>query len=155
MTMKNRITSWLPVILWMSIIFFLSSQVADESSQLSSGITAFVMSLIEKIIPKTTLDLEFLHFLVRKNAHFFAYLLLGLLARRAFYREGKRGLELFGLSLLVCALYASSDELHQLFVPGRACQLRDVLIDSSGATLGLVVMQWLQGIRRKEHPTTA
>lgn len=152
---KYKISSWFPVILWMSIIFFLSSQVADESSQLSSGITAFVMNLMEKIIPKTIFDLEFLHFLVRKNAHFIAYLILGLLSLRAFKREGLTGVPLFSLSLLICVLYASSDEYHQLFVPGRSCQLRDVLIDSAGATTGLLIVKGISGLRkRKSNPVT-
>ena len=48
---------------------------------------------------------------------------------------------MIGLSLLVCVLYAISDELHQLFVSGRGAQVKDVLIDSAGATVG-VCLYW-------------
>ena len=41
------------------------------------------------------------------------------------------------LSLLICFLYACSDEIHQLFVPGRSGEARDVLIDTLGACLGV------------------
>ena len=44
---------------------------------------------------------------------------------------------MIGLSFLVCVLYAISDEVHQLFVPGRGAQVKDVFIDSAGAIVGV------------------
>ena len=44
-------------------------------------------------------------------------------------------------SLWTCALYAVSDEIHQLFVSGRSCQLTDVLLDSAGAFVGHLLYQ--------------
>lgn len=44
------------------------------------------------------------------------------------------------VSWIICTLYAGTDELHQYFVPGRACSLRDVCIDSAGALLGVLIM---------------
>ena len=44
---------------------------------------------------------------------------------------------MIGLSLFVCVLYAISDEVHQLFVSGRGAQVKDVLIDSAGAIVGV------------------
>ncbi len=41
------------------------------------------------------------------------------------------------LSILICIIYATSDEIHQILVPGRACQIRDVLIDSIGSITGV------------------
>ena len=42
-------------------------------------------------------------------------------------------------SLLICILYATSDELHQVFIPGRGAQVKDVIIDSAGACVGILV----------------
>ncbi len=42
-------------------------------------------------------------------------------------------------SCAVCLLYAASDEIHQLFVPGRSGEVRDVMIDFSGAVLGIAL----------------
>ena len=44
------------------------------------------------------------------------------------------------LAFLICVIYAISDEIHQLFVPGRAGQVRDVLIDSAGSLLGIIIV---------------
>lgn len=48
------------------------------------------------------------------------------------------GYQTIGLALLICVLYAISDEIHQHFVPGRGAQVKDVLIDSAGASVGIV-----------------
>ena len=78
---------------------------------------------------------------IRKLAHFTAYLILGVLVYNLLlcYFTNKKSLI---LSLIICLLYAISDEIHQMFVPGRAGQIRDVLIDFSGTTLG-VISVWL------------
>lgn len=48
------------------------------------------------------------------------------------------GLKSF-LAIIICILYATSDELHQLFVMGRSCELRDVFIDSLGSVSGIII----------------
>lgn len=138
--MKHRIgsiLSWAAVIFWMAFIFFLSAQVAEQSSQLSTGITEAIVGIIRKLIPNAELDLNSFNHFVRKNAHFMAYLVLGLLTSNALGKNKlhrcKRGL----FALLICVLYAISDEVHQLFVPGRGGQAADVLIDSVGALFGV------------------
>ncbi|OUL07904.1 hypothetical protein B0533_11730 [Sedimentibacter sp. SX930] len=79
--------------------------------------------------------------LMRKSAHFIAYLILGFLVSHAMKNEvspaspWKRR----GISLLLCVGYAISDEFHQQFVPGRGPLLKDVLIDTSGAALGILL----------------
>lgn len=40
---------------------------------------------------------------------------------------------------LTGALYAASDEFHQLFVPGRSGQISDVLLDSAGVCFGVLL----------------
>ncbi|ERJ11273.1 VanZ family protein [Haloplasma contractile] len=134
------VISWGLVLLWMAVIFYLSAQVADESSQLSSGITEVVGNTIQRILP-FKFDSEHLHFLIRKGAHFTAYFILGLLTINAFRVSGLNRKQDIQTALLVCILYAISDEIHQLYVPGRSGQVTDVLIDSAGAVTGLGVYQ--------------
>ncbi len=43
------------------------------------------------------------------------------------------------MSILLSFLYACTDELHQVFVPGRSAQFRDVLIDTLGASFGAII----------------
>lgn len=129
--------SWTAVIVWMILIFNLSSQVAKESNSLSKGITEIVIETIEKATQKTDFDVSKFNSLLRKNAHFFVYLVLGILVMNAIRRSGLYGVRGFILVLGICILYAISDEVHQLFVPGRGPQVEDVLIDSVGTIVGV------------------
>lgn len=131
--------AWLLALAWMLLIFRLSGQVAEESSRLSSGLTEVIVDTIARVAPNADWDLEGFHRFVRKNAHFFAYLILGVLVRFALGRSGVRGRKGIAVAWAVCVLYATSDEIHQLSVPGRSGQVGDVLIDSAGAALGLAL----------------
>lgn len=132
-----KLMSWVAVFLGMLLIFNLSSQVAEQSNQLSRGLTEFIVKAVEKIIPGAGLDEGNINHALRKSAHFFAYLLLGVLAINALRRSGMHGLRCVILALGICVLYAVTDEVHQLFIPGRGGQLQDVIIDSIGAGAGI------------------
>lgn len=151
----TKVISWMAVVAWMVVIFLLSHQPADASSQLSSGITAYVLKVINTIIPSLHLELAKFGFFIRKAAHFTAYFLLGILLLQAFRRSEIDGIIGFLLAFGIAVLYAISDEVHQLFVVGRSGEVRDVLIDSAGAMTGIVVyllvIMWWQ--RRKNKQT--
>lgn len=82
------------------------------------------------------------HFYVRKAAHVSEYAVLAALFYRALVNTILRGRALIsaGIVLLVCSLYAITDEFHQSFVPSRTASARDVAIDSVGALLGLLII---------------
>lgn len=77
----KKINSWIPVLIWMGVIFYLSHQPASESSELSASLAATILYMIEVIIP---VDPDYFHHFVRKSAHFFAYFILGILVVNAF-----------------------------------------------------------------------
>ena len=83
-----------------------------------------------------------LEFLVRKLAHAVEYgvlaVLLGITIR--FSRRWNQKWQI--KTIILCWLYACTDEFHQLFVPGRAGQVRDVIIDTVGAIFAVLVI-WL------------
>lgn len=133
--------SWGMVIAWMAVIFSFSAQQATDSGNLSGSILIFIMKVISFLLPTIEVNQSFLHLLIRKGAHFSVYLILGILTSNALRLNGVSGIKQFGFSLLICALYAMSDEFHQSFVPGRGPSLQDVLIDSSGATVGILLYQ--------------
>lgn len=135
--MMRKVISWLLVILWMALIFYLSHQPATESNNLSTGITERIVAIIERVTSDIDFDVSNFNNIVRKNAHFFAYLVLGMLLSNALSSNGITGSRRFLIALAICVLYAISDEIHQLFIPGRAGQVRDVIIDSAGATVGI------------------
>jgi VanZ family protein len=155
MNNKLRIASWIPAAVWMLIIFSLSAQPALASNSLSRGVTKIIVETVGKIIP---LDIEmstlndivsqFNHF-VRKFAHFSAYAVLGVLVSFALLRNEMKGKRAFVLTLAICIIFAVSDELHQLFVPGRGCQLKDVIIDTAGAVSGTAIYNTVSILRTK------
>lgn len=127
------------VIGWCAIIFSLSAQNSEESTQTSGGV---IEAVCEFVVPEfddftgheRTEFIEKLQFTVRKSAHFTAYAILGFLSWFALYgfKKGYRYAAAVGFSFL----YACSDEIHQYFVPGRSSEFRDVLIDTGGAAVG-------------------
>ncbi|WP_202709629.1 VanZ family protein [Sporosalibacterium faouarense] len=142
--MKSRnkfviIIYWLAVFLWMLLIFNMSSKVAEESNKLSKGITEIVIEKVDSINPDNKFDVDSLNHIIRKNAHFFSYLVLGVLVINALRRSGASSYKSIILSLAICITYAISDEFHQAFVPGRGPQIKDVFIDSFGATIGVSI----------------
>jgi VanZ family protein len=134
---RNVILSWTAVVLWLVLIFYLSSQPAEESNGLSKSVTKIIVETVEKIVDvKEDINMvdRFNH-LVRKYAHFMSYLILGILVNNALVVSNVN--KTFKYSLLFCIVYAISDEFHQLFVPGRGAQISDVIIDSFGAFFGI------------------
>lgn len=129
--MKIKINPWLLVFLWMALIFYLSHQPATKSNGLSKGTTEIILETVEKIAPKVGINKRNFNHLLRKNAHFFAYLVLVILVANGLRSSGVGGYRAIGLALLICIIYAISDEVHQLFVPGRGGQVKDVIIDST------------------------
>lgn len=127
---------WMAVVVWMGVIFYLSHQPGNESSHLSSGISDAIIQTMQTVLPFISIDEAFFHHLIRKSAHFTAYFLLGMLVVHALKVPFKKG---FIYALVICMLYATSDEVHQLFIPGRSGEVRDVLIDSAGAATGIGV----------------
>lgn len=122
-----RALSWAAVALCAGVIFYLSHQQASESQELSSSLRD---GLLSRIFDALGMSEDAL----RTFAHWLEYCGLGLLTYNAFRQSGaKRSLP---LSILCCALYSVGDEIHQHFVPGRACQAVDVAVDCFGAAVG-------------------
>lgn len=141
---------WLLVIIWMLLIFSLSGQTADQSNKLSTGVTEKVIETVKKVTHLSDSSLDNVNHIVRKSAHFFAYLLLAILVLNALRTSRQPGLKKVGITIIICVLYACSDEFHQLFVPGRGAQVRDVFIDSAGSITGIGFYMGMRKIVRRK-----
>ena len=137
----------------MIVIFSFSAKPAPESNDISLSVgmqigQTFVPEFETWSVQEQEAFAEAINHPVRKCAHALEYAVLGFLlsgtiiasktsvdspGRRVFYMR-----QAF-LAFAIAVAYAVSDEIHQLFVPGRAGMLKDVLIDSSGAIVGVVV----------------
>lgn len=131
----TKILCWLLLAVLMVIIFCFSAQDAQQSSEVSGGVTTVITTFLANVFHIQVEDLEGF---IRKTAHFILYFLLGVVSMLAVYTQFDRTLsrrQLFA-ALLICLVYAASDELHQYFVPGRSCMLRDVVLDFCGSFCG-------------------
>jgi len=105
--------------MWMFLIYFMSSQ---------------------KSI--TTSEVKLIDFIIHKIAHLIEYSILAVL----FYRAVNRGFKKSGNwknPLILTIIYASTDEVHQLFVATREGRIRDIFIDAFGGALGLWIQKYL------------
>lgn len=152
------------LVLWMGVIFYNTSANGVVSNQRSMTVLNKVRALYHKAEPapegksqsitSTAKNLntnsntnknekvqssriEKLNLIIRKNAHAFEYIVLALLTCSVFFINKFRGKGVIVYVLFICLLYAVSDEFHQLFVPGRTSLVSDVMIDFSGALVGL------------------
>lgn len=137
----RKIISITLVILWMIIVFWFSSQIGDDSQVTSGNTIRKIITFINNDIDKLKLEeiVEILQPIVRKLAHFTLYTLGGILIFNLFNSFKLKNREKIGYSLLVGALYAITDEVHQLFVLGRSGMIKDVFIDTLGIITGVIV----------------
>ena len=135
----RKILAWLIVVLWMMLIFYFSQQPVIDSRDLSSTITKQLIEIAEKMTPLENMKESQVHHLVRKNAHFIIYFFLGIFAMLALELTTLKLSTSAVIALVLCMIYAVTDEFHQLFVDGRGTQLKDILIDWAGAATGITV----------------
>jgi VanZ family protein len=151
--MSGRICKyWLPLLLWMSLIFSASTSLgAPDHTSL------FFRPLMHWLFPHMAEDrLELIHHIARKTAHFVEYAMLGLLVWRAVdfdpaFGSFSAGLH-FWFALLFCLLYASTDEFHQSFVPTRQPAVQDVLLDTCGSAFTLLIIWCIRKLRQRPEP---
>ena len=144
----------------MSVIFCFSSQTATESSGVSVSFTAKMLSFLSSELSEETAHTiaVSIDFFVRKLAHFTIYAVLGFLVRNLLIYAHTNRKIIF--SVIVCAIYSITDEVHQIFVPGRAGRVYDVAIDTFGATTGVLMFVFVMCIiekigakKVKKHPS--
>lgn len=114
-TIRNLVLYWIPPILWMGFIFFLSSQ--------------------QRVSVTHTYVADFTIF---KSLHMIEYAILYFLFFRAVYATGGNAItkkQKLIYPIILSVLFAISDEAHQLFTPTREGQIKDVIIDSVGILL--------------------
>lgn len=133
------------LILWMIVIFLFSQDPGTSSSNKSDTIATIIVDVVSKITGNDYTDsvlsnkIENCVFIVRKSAHFLEYLILGILVINVLKDYKELSIKMWLISILFCILYSISDEVHQLFIPGREGRIFDVLIDTSGSIIGITI----------------
>ena len=149
--------------MWMGLIFWFSSQPADDSRQMSLSVGHMAGHILiadydEWPQQQQESFAEQIDYIVRKAAHFTEYAILGvlLMCRGRYYTEKfctKRNCKNMLLVSGTGVFYAVTDEIHQLFVRGRSCQFTDVLLDSFGVEAGVAAVCLVASITAKMKRT--
>lgn len=132
------------LVLWMVLIFAFSNQKDVESSNVSDGFIDRTVVKIYKIFnenitkEKENEIIEKYTYPIRKLAHYTLYFILGILSFLV-VKDYSINKKLIIYSLLICFLYACSDEFHQLFIIGRSARVLDVLIDTFGSSCSISI----------------
>lgn len=135
----QKFLAWLALLVWMGVIFYFSHQSGDASMQLSDGILDSFKSLFQNF-----LDYHTLSYIVRKIAHFTEYFILGLLIYHLVKQYRFVSKKEIIWMILFCTIYAMSDEFHQVFIGGRSPKIFDVIIDSLGSSLSILLFRLFQ-----------
>lgn len=136
MNFGHFIRYWTPVLAWMLVIFAASSDLMS-ARQTSRFIGPFLLWLIPDI---SATGIAAAQFFLRKCAHVAEYAILGALLWRALRaRAGNAWRFVFVSALLMAFVCAVLDEFRQSFVASRTGSPIDVLIDTAGALIGVMI----------------
>ena len=146
MTMRKRFHFFLPAVLWLGIIFFLSGQTGEQTASLSLSIARWLMRFFPGASEAG------LHMWLRKLAHIGVYFVEGALLFPALRRTLRGAGKGFAATLVLCALIAAADEAHKALIPGRHCSWEEAGLNILGAFLGagaVLIVGALRARRRK------
>ena len=160
------------IIIWMSIIFIFSSMPSEESNEKSKAAIKETIEIINQTpvsmqnenlyqteynktktieennnqIENEEQIVEKLNMPLRKCMHATEYLILSILILNWLRNYEIKSWKAIVISVIISFLYACTDEFHQLFVSGRTSQFTDVLIDTTGAIIGVTIFTILLSI---------
>ena len=129
------------------LIIHFTGQTASESNKTSKG---FLRTILEFFLGEEDEDLitDWNHY-VRKAAHYTLFAAFGLSLTAALQYQDK--VPRLPVSLGVGALFAVADEVRQHFIPGRATQVKDMIIDFIGVLTGALLVTLIAYIVRKRR----
>ena len=158
---KKVIILGIMIILWMGLIFYMSSNTGEDSGGISGDIVKYVISTFDKITNASQETVKYhesrefmdkANYYFRKTCHFGEYMILSILLISFIISLDKFIIIKCSLySSLISIFYACTDEFHQLLVPGRGASIKDIIIDSFGALFGIIVVYFIYTNKIKKH----
>lgn len=152
--MKRMVLTILLITLMM-VIFLFSNQNATVSQGVSDKVTTNIIDTITSITNRSITNDEKQNLIkntrtiIRKTAHFTLYFILGIISFMTIASYNFKKPILY--SIIFCLLYACGDEIHQLFLDGRTPKIIDVLIDTIGSSLSIIMVSKLNFRTLKLH----
>lgn len=140
--MKKKL-AWFLLLIWMFIIFYLSNQNATISSDESGGTLRFILNLLH--FNNVDDIVNIIHGPIREAMHAFEYFILGILSLNVIRFYNIKKCIIFSIGF--CLMYSLSDEIHQIFIPGRTFQFIDLFLDFIGSLLGIYLLKFILKIK--------
>ena len=136
-----------------SIIFGFSNQNSKTSGGISQKVTEYIVKFIPNIQQLEEVQkeevIDRIESVIRKIAHFTIYALVGFLLMSLMLTYKMKEIDQIGISLIIGVVYASTDEIHQAFIPGRGPQVTDIVLDTIGVLTGIFIsLLLIETIRR-------
>lgn len=152
----SRAAAFCPTAAWYFVIWRFSAQPAVVSGALSDRLLYRLLEALSGIFREQSEEgkraiVLFLSFFERKAAHMFLYFVLTGLLLLALHGLSRGFCLKAGLALGLCGILAAVDEIHQLFVPGRSGELRDVAVDLAGGAIFLLLCWLVRCVRLAYH----
>ena len=150
----KKFAKLLILFVWMGVIFYFSAQ-PDVQSEVTSNLAAEIIYKVYSFLLRNSAHLSQSEFMfryvqpIRKLAHFSEFMILTILLFINVIEYRKNNVYL--ISFVLGLLYAISDEIHQLFVINRHCSIYDVMIDSAGCFLGILICHLFYERWKKRH----
>lgn len=139
---SKRSLFWLVSILIIDLAIFYFSSQPGAASESQSRFVLDVFQIAESLTSQK---------IIRKLAHFSIYACMGICWTNFLYSINLSKRQCLIISILMCFLFAASDEWHQTFVPGRSGELFDVGLDTLGAMIGTSLMMFFYRLKTKIH----
>lgn len=138
-------------ILLIVFCFFNSLQSANVSSEMSGGITNYIVIFIEKILSNDNLDYNIIHKVVRKViGHYLYHVVVGVIGIIVYLLFLNNNKKAFIVAIIVSLMLSIISELLQLFAEGRSFSAVDILINYSGFLTGIVFFEIVCKIKKQK-----
>ena len=150
---KRKVIKLLLVIVWMGLIFMFSNENGKESTKTSDTFLYKIVEVItsEKLTKDDKIELTNKYmFIVRKCAHFFLYFVLAILVFIYLKEYIDISPSIVIYTIIFVIIYASSDEIHQLFISNRSGSIKDVMIDTSGGITSTLISYFICKFKSKK-----
>lgn len=149
----KKIVSIIAVLIWMSIIFGFSNQQGEGSGNTSRKISEVIVKIIDVQNRYSDLEkdklIETVEPILRKVAHLTIYAIGGIAIANCVWQFCGKEKITIGMSAFIGIMYAISDEVHQLMIDGRNGNIKDVIIDSIGILIGIMIFLLIKGVCKK------
>lgn len=142
----KKILSYILFLFWLFIIFYLSNQPGNISGGESSHLIYNTLNILYSIFhldPSNLNDIvNIIHNPLRECMHGLEYLILAIFTMNLLFQNKIKENKIV-ISILFCFIYAATDEIHQLFIPGRSFEYFDIAMDMIGSLLGTFIAKFI------------